>query len=134
MHALLNKWSGTAPASSVDFERAWRSLRADDFARAAYLIQTVGASRIRNGLLGENLTPQLLDEIVHVLTVAVKTDRACSTPAAEIMEALTTVSRFRMLLMFLSEPENKSINALIEELGRNGVDATSIQKLHDMYT
>lgn len=134
MRSLLTKWSGTAPVSSVDFERAWRSLRADDLARAAYLIQTVGASRIRSGLLGESLTPQLLNEFVHVLAVALKTDRACSTSVADIMEAFTTVSRFGMLLMFLSESESESIHSLIEGLGKNGVEAASVQKLHNLYS
>lgn len=133
LEGLVSKWSATPPRSSDEFERVWRSLHQNTLARAKYLIETVGPVCIENGILGENITPQLLEQFVSVLTAAVEHNPAVSTKVSVILQALTSISRFDMLLMFLSSEEKKPIEKLLQSLRANNVPPSDMHLLETSY-
>lgn len=134
MDTLISKWSAEPPRTTFEFERAWKSLRSDRAALANYLVHTVGSQRLANGLLGESLTPEKLEEIVTMLKVAVDISPANSRAVADILQALTKVSRFEMLLMFFSDQDKQPILALVEALSTHGVPTEQILTLKECYS
>lgn len=133
MDTLVSRWSAVPPMSSLEFERVWKSLQNDQAAQAQYLIHTVGPVRIANGLFGEGLTPQQLEEVVTVLTIALERNRSDGRRVADILLAMTKVSRFNMLLMFLSPEEKVPVSALVNSLQKHGVSAQHISLLKECY-
>ncbi|KAI0558676.1 protein kinase [Gracilaria domingensis] len=133
MQNLVLKWSTSEPSNAAEFERSWKSLKSDELAQAKYLLNVVGPQRIERGLLGEILTPQLIQRVVFVLSAAVAQYRSYSTSAARILMAFSQVSRFDMILMFLSSAEKQEIGGLIDSLERNEVTPTLIRSLKGSY-
>jgi len=134
MDTLVSKWNSYPPRSASEFERAWKSLKGNKLGMAKYLLDIVGESRLAGGVLGETLTPQLLEEIIDVLSVAVSTDAAVSRPVADLLLSMTKVSRFDMLLMFLSPSDKRPFSMLMDTLRRNCVDPHKISALQASYS
>lgn len=134
MHNLVAKWSAEPPHSAFEFQRAWKSLQADRAEQANYLIRVVGAERVANGLFGEGLTPQLLEEIVAVLKSALDSSASDASSVAGILLALTKVARFDMLVMFLSEVDKRPILSLVNSLQSNGIPTDQIFRLKQCYS
>jgi hypothetical protein len=62
------------------------------------------------------LTPQLLMEVFIALQALVDDDRPSASGAAEVLAALTAVSRFSMITMFLSQAERRTVAGLLTSL------------------
>ncbi|PXF43671.1 RNA polymerase II-associated protein 3 [Gracilariopsis chorda] len=133
MQDLLVKWGTTEPRNAVDFERSWKSLRDDEMAQAKYLLEVVGAQRIEQGLLGEILTAQLLERVILVLSTALMREPGYKSSIALILLAFTKVSRFSMVLMFLTSAEKRKIRILIDTLRKNNVSEEMIDNLGERY-
>lgn len=123
------------PKSAAEFEHGWRTLRsldsgdARDVRSSHYLIRTIGSDTVRRGLLGENLTPQMLVEIGKALYVAVKLrqnmDDGCNSQNEELaneeeiedfLQALVQTPRFHLLILFFSREEKCIFQHLIDAL------------------
>lgn len=122
----------TAPQTAAQFEHAWRCLR-DPAAQVHYLLNVVGATRIRNGFIGDGLTAQMLERVVYVLSEAVLRDASCSDNVADLLSAFAHVGRFDLLIMFLSDVEKRPFVSLIERLRDNGVDDRVLRRLQEAY-
>lgn len=133
MDGLVAKWSAHPPRTASEFERAWKSLVGNEKRQADYLLRIVGSERISQGVLGESVTPQLLEEIIGILTFAVLLDRGDSRAVANMLSALSSVPRFDMLLMFLSSVEKKPISRLLDLLDRNAVGDGQLSTLKQCY-
>ncbi|CAN8072651.1 unnamed protein product [Agarophyton chilense] len=133
MQNLVLKWSTSEPSTAADFERSWKSLHGNDIAQAKYLLEVVGPKRIENGLLGEILTPQLIQHVVKVLTTTISQEPSRTTAAAGIMMAFSRVSRFDMILMFLSSAERQQIRSLIDSLEASDMNPTLMRSLRASY-
>lgn len=133
MQNLLTKWGNTEPRNAIDFERSWKSLRDDEMAQAKYLLEVVGPQRIEQGILGEVLTAQLLERVVLVLSTALMREPRYKSSIALILLAFTEVSRFSMVLMFLSSGEKRKISILIDSLSKHDVSTEIIDKLGERY-
>lgn len=133
MRGLVSKWSLSPPANAMDFEQAWRSLKANPSEQAHYLLNVVGHDRIKGGVLGETLTPQLLEEFIDVLGFAAGEKKDIGGVVADMLMALTCVARFTLLLMFLSAEKKRQVTGLIEGLGGRSVDGGLIARLRERY-
>lgn len=133
MQALTSKWCTTSPRSASEFERAWKSLGDSEIAQGTYLLNTVGDQQIANGLLGEGLTPQLLERIVKVLSATVRDNPSYKGRVADMLLALSKVSRFDMLLMFMSTVEKRTVAALVDSLHSRDVSDRDLCALRERY-
>lgn len=106
------------PRGSADFERAWRSLAGRPAQRGRYVATTVGAAALEAGLLGETVTSALIREVSEALVAAVADAAGLAAPAAEVMRALTTVPRFHLAVMFLSNAEKDAVRSLFDAVER----------------
>lgn len=131
---LVASWANKPPSSPSVFERVWKSLSNDSLARANYLLHQVTPHRIRNSLLGDTLTPQLIQEFIHVLSLAIQDDDTSISLVADFLHALTTVPRFGMLLMFFSDREKKPVQQLIDQLQAASIPPHLITELRDRYS
>lgn len=134
MDNLTSKLSAVPPKTALEFERAWKSLQSNKLAQARYLLETVGPKGLKTGILGESLTPQLLERFVQVLNEVVTFDPRVSSVVSDVLFALTKVSRFAMLLMFFSEAEKRPLSQLLDLLQKNGVSQTDIGILRTSYS
>lgn len=133
MKELTEECADTPPDTCAQFEHSWRSLHSDAFAQGIYLVRTVGARRIRSGLIGDSLTAQTIERVGHVLAIVVSHDSALSAAAADILLAFVSVSRFELLMMFLSVDERRPFTLLIDQLRRNGIDESFLLRLEQSY-
>lgn len=132
--SLVSKWSDTVPRSAFDFERTWKSLRGRDCARAQYLTRAVGAQRLKAGLLGETLTPQLLEDMARALSCGLSEDKVPAGLTADVLEALTHVSRIDMTVMFLSPAEKKPFVDLVSDLQLRGAQQQLLTRIGHCFT
>ena len=134
MDNITLKLTSTRPRSALEFERAWKSLRNDKLAQAKYLVNTVGSEGLKSGILGESVTPQLLESFIEVLTVLIQSDRSISQKTVNILFSLTKVSRFDMLLMFFSTAEKNKVQLLLDILQDAGASMTDISLLRNTFS
>lgn len=113
---LTSKWSEIPPQNAFEFERAWKSLRENDTARAHYIAAVVGAESIKGGLLGHGLTAQLLLDIVVALSAGNIHDQAFRDQAKRVLHALTELPRFDIAVMLMSPAEKNRVAQLLAKL------------------
>lgn len=130
---LVTQWSHTAPESGSHFEHVWRTLSNDPSAQARYLLHTVGASRVRSGLIGDGLTPQMLENVPCVLTTALNENIATHDEIADMLLAFSGTSRFSLLMMFLSSGDRAPFVNIINSLKDHGVSSIVIRRLQESY-
>lgn len=130
---LTSQWSNVPPESNSQFEHVWRALHNDPSAQARYLLLTVGSSRVRGGLMGDELTPKMLEDIPRVLTIALKENIVAHEKIADMLLAFSDTSRFSLLMMFLSSDDRASFIKIINNLSDLGVSPTLIRKLKELY-
>lgn len=120
---LTRKWICTPPRNVMEFERAWRSTRGQDVARAKYLL-LIGANRIRRGLFGHSMTSQLLCEIITSL-------RAYHGEGAivEVFHAVCGVQRIGIAVMLLPEDDRRHAIEMCEEWKRKELDTKRIEEI-----
>lgn len=129
---LGQRWSATTPRNWPQFERAWKSLNNDHVERASYLIHVVGPDALKRGVLGEALTPQLLEQMVASLQSAIQ--HGCNVPTViHLLKALAAVNRFDMVVMFWGNKEKKEFTTFLLELAEMGADYQTISQLQAAY-
>lgn len=149
LQSLAEKVCTRPPESTAEFEHAWRTLcsAGDDRAYVRggrYLIRTVGADAIRRGLLGENLTPQMLVQVGRSLLLVMQDEHVMSDRMHDdnvdqkeiivnILKALRMTPRFRLLVLFLSQDEKLVFKILIDTLyqlpnERHNIDYSSLRQ------
>ncbi len=125
--ALTRKWTSAPPRNVTEFERAWKSTQGEDVARAEYLV-LIGAQRIRQGLFGNSMTPQLLGEIVAALGAYA----GAVSVAVEVFHAVCSVERIGIVSMLLPESDRRDAMELCDRWSRNGGDATRIDAIREV--
>lgn len=149
LQSLTDKMCTRPPENTAEFEHAWRTLcsAGDDKAYVRggrYLIRTVGADAIRRGLLGENLTPQMLVQVGRSLLLVMQDEHVMSDRmhddivvqkeiVVNILKALQMTPRFHLLVMFLSQDEKLVFKNLIDTLyqlpnERPNIDYSSLRQ------
>lgn len=111
--ALTDNIASKPPRDATEFERVWRSLRGREEKRGTYLL-LVGAARVRAGLLGHTLTPQLLAEITKALKALGGNVAAC-----EFLTAITTLPRFNIAVMLMDPATKRTISEICDEQGNS---------------
>jgi len=107
---IADKWTSVAPANYHEFERAWCSIRGREAERAKYL-RTIGAERIRAGLLGNSITAQLLHQFITAFLHADSTDGIL-----DILKTLTKIERFEIAVMLMTRPAKEDMAKLLEKI------------------
>jgi len=100
----------TAPKTSYEFERVWKSLRSDSNARSKYL-KTMDSKRV-SSIFKHSVEQDTFVQITETLKENVKDWSA--KEIVNLLLAFTSVKRFDMIVMFLSSEETSTIKFLLE--------------------
>jgi tetratricopeptide (TPR) repeat protein len=100
------------PLNSYEFEKTFNELDREDFYEYLKIIPPANFSR----LFKESLTDKMLNIIIESLEkVFLKSDELAER-ALEILENISKVSRFDMIIMFLNDKDKKQIETLFKTL------------------
>lgn len=113
------------PRGSADFERSWRTLACRPVLRGRYIALTVGAEALEGGILGQTITSALIREICEGLVAAMEEEKSVATESVKVLSALSTVPRFDLAIMFLSDAEKTSVRSVFDAVERQGEAAST---------
>jgi tetratricopeptide (TPR) repeat protein len=117
------------PKTGYEFERVWRSVKADRASFCKYLMLVKPASYKK--LFKQGIETEIATDIlkcVHENMIPAEGAHALAT-----LLALSKISRFNTVLMFMGAQEKAAIKSTFEELGRLGVDETKLKKAKKAY-
>ncbi|KAJ3346472.1 hypothetical protein HDU91_007024 [Kappamyces sp. JEL0680] len=96
--------SSDLPATLYDFERIWKSIKADE--TASFALLRIVSNKYLEGKLYEE--------------------------ASRLFEDIALIPRFKMVLMLLSKKDKQDLKRLFGELKTNGVNTTSLEGVYKL--
>lgn len=121
------------PRGTADFDRAWRTLKGDVGGRGRYLVMRVGRERLRMAI-GQTLTAELVEEMCVVMREAVGKERGLAEGAAAVLDGITELPRFELIVMFFGEGEKEAVRRLSDALREAEVDGGLLNTVMAKYS
>lgn len=118
---LVQRSAHTPPRDSSEFERTWRTLRGQQAMRLQYITNTVGATRLRRGVLGQTLTSELIIEVCAALRDGLGDDMEMASSAGRVLQALPSLPRFDLAVMFWNDSQKDTVRDAFRVLRGSGV-------------
>jgi Potential Monad-binding region of RPAP3 len=126
-----------APATSSDFEGAWRSMRGDVNGQAQYLLLVRPQSLPQ--VFKSSLTPAILEGIVEIVLKHLMTSDVAGDQehGVQLLRHLSKVQRFAMNMMLLPGRKRKEVVQAWDDAVANVQDAgrkQALKELRSVYT
>lgn len=116
----------STPKTAYEFERAWRTLRNDTAAFAAYL-KLIKPSALHKKLFKMGIEPDIVNTVIEALRA--HTMREDPSWTFDVLAAMTKVGRFNSVAMMLEKQAKEALAAVFDFLCGVGSAKYSAQKL-----
>ena len=124
--APVSSKAPSTPKTGYEFERVWRTLRADTAAFASYM-KLVKPSALHKKLFKAGVEPDVVNSIIDTLKTHTMRDDPGWT--FDVLAAMTKVGRFNSVAMMMEKKEKESLAAIFDFLGGVGSAKYSAEKL-----